>query len=191
MTTDHSRLDAQAVKTLAHPLRSRLVARLRVDGPATATELAAALGTNSGATSYHLRRLADTGLVRDTGRGEGKRRVWEAATGGHAIRASDLAGDEDAQTALDWLQRHYLRVSVDRFDRWLDSAESWPLDWRDELGFNDARLTLTPDELGELHTELEAVLARFRDREHGPGTRARAVHTTLLFAPMDAAYEAG
>ena len=61
------RLDARALKTLAHPLRSRLLSALRIGGPRTATDLAAELGTNSGATSYHLRKLESVGLVTDTG----------------------------------------------------------------------------------------------------------------------------
>ena len=61
------RLDATSLRVLAHPLRSRLLSRLRVGGPATATDLATALGTNSGATSYHLRKLESVGLVTDTG----------------------------------------------------------------------------------------------------------------------------
>ena len=78
------RLDAQAVKVLAHPLRSRLLSRLRTAGPATATGLAAALNTNTGATSYHLRKLETVGLVTDTGEGEGKRRLWRASTDFHS-----------------------------------------------------------------------------------------------------------
>ena len=35
------RLDAGALRVLAHPLRSRLLSTLRVGGPATATDLAA------------------------------------------------------------------------------------------------------------------------------------------------------
>ena len=57
---------------LAHPLRSRLLAELRVRGPATATTLAAVLQTNSGATSYHLRKLAEVALVVDSGKGSGR-----------------------------------------------------------------------------------------------------------------------
>ena len=64
-------LTAEAVKVLAHPLRSRLVSQLRRSGPSSATELASLLGTNSGATSYHLRRLESVGLVADTGDGKG------------------------------------------------------------------------------------------------------------------------
>ena len=53
------RLDTTSVKVLAHPLRSRLLGALRLGGPATATALAARLATNSGAASYHLRRMAE------------------------------------------------------------------------------------------------------------------------------------
>src|SRR5674536_30776 len=77
------RLDASALRVLAHPLRSRLLSALRRGGPATTTELAKTLGTNSGATSYHLRKLESVGLVADTGEGEGKRRLWRAATDFH------------------------------------------------------------------------------------------------------------
>src|SRR5918998_5444153 len=100
---DVVRLDASALRVLAHPLRSRLLSQLRLHGPATATELAGALATNTGATSYHLRKLEAVGLVTDTGTGEGKRRVWEAATRGHEWTPSDFAGDPDAEASLSWL----------------------------------------------------------------------------------------
>src|SRR5688500_7119435 len=84
------RLDATSLRVLAHPLRSRLLSQLRIGGPATATDLAAELGTNSGATSYHLRKLESVGLVADTGEGEGKRRLWRAATDFHSYYPSDF-----------------------------------------------------------------------------------------------------
>src|SRR6185312_12549389 len=73
-------LDRAALAMLAHPLRARLLAELRISGPATATTLAAALQTNSGATSYHLRKLAEVALVVDSGEGGGRRRLWKAST---------------------------------------------------------------------------------------------------------------
>ena len=71
-------LDRAALAMLAHPLRSRLLDELRISGPATATTLAAVLHTNSGATSYHLRKLAEVALVVDSGQGTGRRRLWSA-----------------------------------------------------------------------------------------------------------------
>ena len=99
-THRHPPRHLEPASVLAHPLRSRLLSALRLGGPATATDLAATLGTNSGATSYHLRKLEAVGLVADTGEGEGKRRLWRAATDFHSYDPSDFAGDEDSETAL-------------------------------------------------------------------------------------------
>ena len=75
-------LDRAALRMLAHPLRSRLLAELRQHGAATTTSLAARLQTNSGATSYHLRKLAEVGVVEDNGEGTGRARIWTASTSG-------------------------------------------------------------------------------------------------------------
>src|SRR3712207_9241064 len=118
------RLDATAVRVLAHPLRSRLLSRLRLHGPATATELAASLGTNTGATSYHLRKLESVGLVTDTGEGEGRRRVWRASTSSHAFYPSEYRGDDDAAAAVGWLQRDYGHRMAERAGHWLGAADA-------------------------------------------------------------------
>src|SRR5690625_2999971 len=98
------RLESAAIRVLAHPLRSRLLARLRLEGPATATVLARELGTNTGATSYHLRRLAAVDLVEDTSLGSGRERVWKAAHEGHSWFESDFDDDPGDRSASEWLQ---------------------------------------------------------------------------------------
>ena len=178
------RLDAAALRVLAHPLRSRLLSALRRGGPATATELAKTLGTNSGATSYHLRKLESVGLVADTGEGEGKRRLWRVATDFHQWTVSDFAGDEDSETALNWLVRDYLRRLGDQFARWLDVEGSWPVEWRDAAGMSDTFVLATPEQAEALQTELDEVLARYRRAGQGrPDARRLAVYTVLY--PMD------
>ena len=116
------RLDPRGLKVLAHPLRSRLLTALREHGPATATALAERLGTNTGATSYHLRKLASVGLVEETDDGRGRERWWRAATEMHGWTERDVAGDPDAEAATDWLRRHYLATFVERYGAWLDDA---------------------------------------------------------------------
>ena len=110
------RLDPRGLKVLAHPLRSRLLTALREHGPATATALADRLGTNTGATSYHLRKLASVGLVEETDDGRGRERPWRAATEMHGWTERDVAGDPDAEAASDWLRRHYLATFVERYE---------------------------------------------------------------------------
>lgn len=186
------RLDAEALKTLAHPLRSRLLSALRVGGPATATDLAAALSTNSGATSYHLRRLEAVGLVSDTGEGEGKRRLWQAATESHQWEDGDFVGDEDAETALSWLQRDYSRHLAERYERWLDANSSWPLPWREVLGMNDSYVIATHEQLAALNAELEEVVARYRRVGQGnPAARRIAVYHVTYPIDLDRAPRGG
>ena len=178
------RLDATSLKVLAHPLRSRLLSTLRRGGPATATDLATTLGTNSGATSYHLRKLESVGLVADTGEGEGKRRLWRAATESHQFEPSDFAGDEDSETALNWLVRDYTRHFSEQFERWLDVEAAWPSAWRDAAGMNDSYVIATPAQLQEMRAEIDDVVARYRRVGQGnPAARRLAVYNVTY--PLD------
>lgn len=178
------RLDATALKTLAHPLRSRLLSTLRRGGPATATDLASTLGTNSGATSYHLRRLESVGLVADTGEGEGKRRLWKAATDSHQFEPSDFVGDEDAETALNWLVRDYIRHLGEQFERWLDVESTWPTAWRDAAGMDDTFVIATPEQVQAMKAELDAVYERYRRVGQGnPAARRLAAYSVIY--PLD------
>ena len=182
------RLDATSLRVLAHPLRSRLLSRLRTGGPATATDLAAALSTNSGATSYHLRKLESVGLVTDTGEGEGKRRLWRASTDSHQFEPSDFAGDEDAETALNWLVRDYTRHFAEQFERWLDVEATWPAAWRDAAGMSDTFIIATPEQVEELKREIDELLARYRRVGQGnPQARRLAVYSVLYPLDLDRA----
>jgi predicted ArsR family transcriptional regulator len=174
---------------LAHPLRSRLLDELRVSGPATATSLAAVLHTNSGATSYHLRKLAQVGLVVDSGGGgkaTGRRRLWSASiesrpwgegTGGDP-------DDADAQAALAWLARDYLQLFHDRAERWLDTQDRWPADWRDEVGLSDHLVQVTAGQLAALRADLGGVLERYR-RVGAGNPDAKRVSVYLCPLPVD------
>lgn len=180
----HIRLDPASVKVLAHPLRSRLVGALRLGGPATATALARQLGTNSGATSYHLRKLEEVGMVVDTGDGDHKSRVWAASATHTQFEPSDFEGDEDAETAFGWLERDWLKHFTEKFGRWLDVRPSWPRSWGDTAGMNDTMVVVTPEQLGAMHAEIDAVVARYRRVGQG-NPDAKRVATYVVFYPVD------
>ncbi|MEP7194462.1 MAG: helix-turn-helix domain-containing protein [Actinomycetota bacterium] len=184
--------DRTALAMLAHPLRSRLLDELRLSGPATATTLAAVLHTNSGATSYHLRKLAQVGLVVDSGPGgtrTGRRRIWVASTesrpqdegpGGD----TDDSDDPDAQAAIGWLARDYLHLFNDRAGQWLDTQERWPAQWRDQVGLSDHLVQVTPGQLAALRGDLADVLERYR-RIGAGNPDAKRVSVYLCPLPVD------
>ena len=177
MDSDSVRLDAAAVKVLAHPLRSRLLSALRREGPATATSLARTFDTHTGATSYHLRKLESAGLVVDDGEGQGRRRLWRATSRSHGWDASEFAGDDEAATALNWLMRHYLSQLVTNYEHWLDVEETWPAQWRDATSLDDDIVTVTAGQLRALREEVQAVIERYREAGVGdPQARRVAVH---------------
>ena len=104
--------DPTALKALAHPVRLRMLSLLRLDGPATASGLAARLGLNSGATSYHLRQLALHGFIeQDSERGNQRERWWRSRHEMTTFLTDTVEGDTleaglaFQQAALNWHMR--------------------------------------------------------------------------------------
>jgi DNA-binding transcriptional ArsR family regulator len=163
-------LDSRQLRILAHPLRSRLLSSLRLDGPATATKLAAAIDTNTGATSYHLRQLAAVGLVvEEEGQGRARERWWRAAHHSHGWQSSDVADDPDDRAAASWLTEYQVRGFTEIIADWVRDHYSHPPAWRDAAGVSDFGLTLTPDRLRALNDELHAVIDRYQAEATGEG----------------------
>jgi predicted ArsR family transcriptional regulator len=185
---EHMELDSRALRVLAHPLRARLLSELRLNGAATATQLAERLATNTGATSYHLRKLAEVGLVAETGAGTGKQRFWAPAQDSHGWSDADLAGDPDALAAAGWLRQHYMSHFAERVARWEDERQHWPVAWQDAAHMSDALVTATAEELEELMSELEEVMLRHRERlgdDDRPGARRVAVQLYAMPTDLD------
>ncbi|GAA4424814.1 helix-turn-helix domain-containing protein [Georgenia halophila] len=184
MSWSHTELTNESVKVLAHPLRSRLLTLLRRDGPSSATALARELATNTGATSYHLRRLESVGLVEDTGEGRGKERLWRPTTESHGWQGSAFSGDEDARTAAGWLVRDYHRQFDTAYSRWLDVEEAWPAEWQDAIGMSDAWVEVNPEQAAEMREELTAVVERYKNAGTGD-PRARRIHVWRFAFPLE------
>jgi predicted ArsR family transcriptional regulator len=169
---DLVRLRNDQIRVLAHPLRSRLLGSLRLHGPATATSLAAELGTNTGATSYHLRQLAEVGLVAEEERpGSGRQRFWRSVHDMSAWHRSQYDDDPDAAAAADWLTAQQLSTVTSHLERWQAVASEEPLEWRDASELSDHYLSLNAAQVRALTAEIGEVIERWRDVEPGPGAR--------------------
>jgi DNA-binding transcriptional ArsR family regulator len=174
-------LDARNLRGIAHPVRVRLLAILREEGPATASLLARRLGLNTGATSYHLRQLAAHGfVVEDAGRGTSRERWWQSAHSGTVMDHRALGPDDEG---LGWAYlRSVAALYADAMVRAVDEWPSLPQDWRQAATLSDYLLLLTPDELCRLRAEVVAVIQRYRTAEPAaarPEAPAGAVPVTL------------
>jgi DNA-binding transcriptional ArsR family regulator len=94
--------DIDALRTIANPVRYRILGHLMAIGPQTASQCAAVVGETASNCSYHLRELARFGLVErvDDGPGDARERPWRSAATGWEFRpADDARGDAVAVDA--------------------------------------------------------------------------------------------
>ncbi|MCX5198439.1 helix-turn-helix domain-containing protein [Streptomyces sp. NBC_00249] len=172
-------LDARALRGLAHPLRMRLLAALRHDGPATASQLAEQLGESSGATSYHLRQLAAHGFVEDAPEhGKGRERWWRAAHDGTQFDESLMYdGDPATRGAADTFLHEIATFHTQEVSTWLGDAHNWPREWRRSSELSDFTLRLTADQAFELMRRVDELVNSYRDLPPAEGMETVRVHT--------------
>jgi DNA-binding transcriptional ArsR family regulator len=93
----HANGDQSAIfRTLANPLRRRILGHLQQHQEANSTSLARALGESTGTTSYHLRKMAEQGFVEEIPEKSGGRERWWRALP-FRIQAPDPAKMEAAE----------------------------------------------------------------------------------------------
>ncbi|GAA2240768.1 transcriptional regulator [Streptomyces ruber] len=178
-------LDARSLRGLAHPLRMRLLYTLRLNGPATASQLAAKLGESSGATSYHLRQLAAHGFVEDAPEhGKGRERWWQAVAQGVQL---DNAIVRDSSPEVRGAAALYLHevanTHTQELATWLGTRHEWSEEWNDASDLSDWRLNLTPALASELVQKMHDLISGYRalapDADTPDAEQVR-IHTHVL-----------
>lgn len=175
-------LDARSLRGLAHPLRMRLLAALRRDGPATASQLAERLGESSGATSYHLRQLAAHGFVEDAPEhGKGRERWWKASHDGTRFDEALLQDDNpETRGAAEFFLHEIATIHTQELNTWLGDARTWSDAWRRASDLSDFTLRLTPEQAVELLMKMHELVNSYRDLPAGEDTETVRVHTHVI-----------
>ena len=157
-----------ALRALAHPVRLRMLGLLRAEGPATATSLATRLGLNTGATSYHLRHLAQHGfIVDDAERGNARDRWWRAAHQS-TTTGPEAPGDDEGAEVLDAYLQSVAVVMTEQLQRAMEERALLPEAWRNASEFSDYVLRLTPAKAKRMRDAIhEAIQATEEDPESG------------------------
>jgi DNA-binding transcriptional ArsR family regulator len=148
--------DIAGLRALSHPVRLRMLGLLRTEGPATATTLAQRLDLNTGATSYHLRQLAQHGFIsEDTQRGNARDRWWRAA---HDSTRTDFRAkgetDEDVEAYLSAVALLY----GDRLRAAVAELRFLPEEWRTVGTLSDWEISLTPAQADALVKTLSTMI---------------------------------
>jgi DNA-binding transcriptional ArsR family regulator len=175
-------LDARGIRALAHPVRLAILRRLREEGPSTASRLSPFVGASPSVASWHLRHLADVGLVEDApgDRGGGRSRWWQAAGTGFRFAVDetdpapglallDAVESDEGDLVGQW--RRTVRPGLE--PEWLSVATRW-----------NTGIVVTPDELRTLEDAMETLLAQYVNRpEQQWPESSRKVRVLRYFLP--------
>jgi predicted ArsR family transcriptional regulator len=179
-------LNPASLKALVHPLRIGMLGILRADGPATSSELARKLGTNSGATSYHLRQLERHGFVVEVPEmGTTRQRFWQAAHEYSILERSRMNEDADAVVLIDEVMRLGSRLREAEVAEWIGSQDDWGAEWTDASANDDYLLQVSRDELSELVDGIRSLIGRMATRRTSDvQADAEAVRVHLVAFPI-------
>ena len=185
-TTRTIELTPASLKALVHPLRIGMLGILRADGPATSSDLARILGTNSGATSYHLRQLEGHGFVVEVpDMGTNRQRFWQAAHDYSILDRSRMKEDADAVVLIDEVMRLGSRLREAEVAEWIDSQDDWGTEWTDASASDDFLLHLSRDELEELVDGIRSLIGQMDTRAGSDAPAdAEAVRVHLVAFPI-------
>ncbi|MFF6997072.1 ArsR/SmtB family transcription factor [Streptomyces sp. NPDC008313] len=158
--------DLGTLKALAHPLRANLYRLLCVDRTATASQLAEHVDEAVSLVSYHLRKLAEHGLIEEAEAqsADARERWWQPASNGVSIRDEDFRDAPEKTAAHLAAARLFHDQRSDHYRRYLDERPTWSTEWNAASVDNESWMRLTSAELTELRRELEELLRRYDER---------------------------
>lgn len=192
MENDPVLVDVAGLKAVSHPLRVRMLAALRSDGPATASELARRFATDTGSTSYHLRTLAKHGFVAPAPDQRDRReRRWQATRPSTDWDAGALSRTAEGRAAVGLMLRQQVAAltrAIESHEAAQEAAhqaahepahEAAPVgNWQRAAGLSDLVVRITPASLDAIVAALEAHAAERAEHDRDDPD-ARPVH---LFA---------
>jgi DNA-binding transcriptional ArsR family regulator len=175
--------DAKRWKALSHPLRGEMLRHLDENGPATSTTIAAALGENTGTTSYHLRVLADAGIIEEVPeRAHGRERWWRTFPTDHREPNYDSLSPKDRAALDEWRagQIPGELALVNRFIRDGRQHGKWAKASRADGYY-------TVEDLEALHEDYVALLNKYGHSARDAPPGARPMQLRMFYIPEEPA----
>lgn len=189
MSLDQRRVtgDTARWKAMSHPLRREMLRQLDAGGPATSTTIAGALGENTGTTSYHLRILADAGVIEEVPeRSRGRERWWRISTVDLREPDYDSLGPQE-RAALDEWRATQIPGELALVQRFIDEVRrhhGWAWASRADGYYTD-------EDLIALREEYMALLGKYGHTARDAPPGARCMQLRMFYIPEEPAPPAG
>ncbi|MFG3045678.1 ArsR/SmtB family transcription factor [Streptomyces sp. NPDC048241] len=158
--------DVGTLKALAHPLRMKLYRALCVADRATASQLAEQVDEAVSLVSYHLRKLAEHGLIEEPAAqgADGRERWWQPASAGVSVRDRDFRDAPEKAAAHLAATRLFHEQRAEMYRHYLDERPLWSAEWNAAAPDSESLLRLTAGELDDLRAELTALAKKYDEK---------------------------
>jgi DNA-binding transcriptional ArsR family regulator len=171
----HRRAAPEQMRAVVHPVRMRIIDALRNDGPSTATKLAQRLGESSGSTSYHLRVLAQAGVIEeDPERGNGRERWWRRVQPFYMPTDHE---DPDGRALEIAARLAHIERDEEALQRYILGFDSLPTEWNAAATTSSFPVYMTADELMAFAMEW---LAKIEQYQRPPGERPEGAQRVVV-----------
>ncbi|MBP2048999.1 DNA-binding transcriptional ArsR family regulator [Streptomyces griseochromogenes] len=116
--------------------------------------------------SYHLRKLAEHGLVEEAEprSADGRERWWQPSSDGVSIRDEDFQDAPEKAAAHLAASRMFLEQRAEMYLGYLGERSDWGPEWSEAAHDSESLLRLTADELAELKKDLHDLLKRYDEQ---------------------------
>ncbi|MEV0114706.1 helix-turn-helix domain-containing protein [Streptomyces sp. NPDC050844] len=157
--------DVGTLKAFGHPLRLKIYSTLRVAGPATASQLADQVDEAVSLVSYHLRKLAEHGLIEEAEvqSEDARERWWQAAQETLSLSHEDFKDTPEGVAAHAVTVRRLIAHRHELEQTYLDQQEAWGAEWRKAADQSDFLARLNPAELTRLNAEIHALIKTYEE----------------------------
>lgn len=163
------------LRALAHPLRLALLEALSQRGEMTATQLADVVGDSPSNCSWHLRKLAEAGLVQRMAEASQRDQPWQVVQDSFEFSAEALLGPAPSVMAHRQTDRMLEAMAEGRSPAHGGSTSAWLTDHE-------------ASEIADALATVEQIVEDARQRSNTPGTQpegARLFEFVGWFIPVD------
>ena len=175
--TDMLRLDATALRVLAHPLRARLLSALRMMAPGPRPSSPPAWTPTAAPRATTSASWSRSGWFATPGRRPASDGSGSPPLAVTSWEPSDFAGDPDAEASLAWLTGFYRTPPTNASTVGPARHRLAARHWRDTLGSGDDGVMVTASQAREMWEEIDAVIRRYHDAGAGDPTRSASSST--------------
>jgi predicted ArsR family transcriptional regulator len=149
---------------------------------ATATECASVVDASVQACAYHLRTLANWGLVEQVWGPDGRERRWRLRVPGFNVPKL-RTGSPQFEAAWATLRGRIVERDIDLVRRFVEADDAFRPEQQEASTVRNMTLYGTPEELQRLADEVSSLLARYRRRPHERPERSERVHAVFWLIP--------